>query len=264
VSGLWFAGIGMQVLVVLLVVGFSGVASVDNRPTALLLALWPVLFFVLSGLLLWRGWRTRLRCYERGLAQPAGRGEARLPYDSVEQMTWNSFKLLFRPSGANFAPILCRGTFKEDEDLLAVRDHVARLIAHRMGVRLNGGDPVPWTDALRFLPGGLEYRPRGLLGPGEPVNVPYAVVTYTFAPGVLVLQAGHPPRPVHHEPLGVANLYPGLTLLGWIQDALRQQWEAHAPHATAGQRAEDIVLQGLTRTPDAAIRTAPTATTSDL
>ena len=31
-------------------------------------------------------------------------------------------------------------------------------------------------SGLRFLPGGLEYRPTGLLLPGDPVSVPYEYV----------------------------------------------------------------------------------------
>src|SRR5262249_8207078 len=138
------------------------------------------------------------------------------------------------------------GGYEVDDDLTALRDHVAGHVAHRMGQALNRGEPVQWTPRLRFLPTGLECRPQGLTGPGEPFTVPYGAVGYTIRGAGRVLRAG---RALHREPLGSANLYPGLTLLGWIQEALFEAGER-------GQAPASFRLPRVPRSPDGAFTVA--------
>jgi hypothetical protein len=102
------------------------------------------------------------------------------------------------------------------------RDHIASVIAGRWWEELVLG-PVLWTQRLRFLPEGLQYRPEGAPPEGEPVTVPYRSVSYQIDHYSMGLLVAGSPAPVLEQSLAEENFYPGLKLLQMIQERLREQ-----------------------------------------
>lgn len=190
-------------------------------------------FLLLLGLwLVYRSSYMRLAYHQFGVAQP-GRGRWLL-FTEIGRMIWTPHSIVFDPlpdagrPGIRFQTV----SVEFDNDLIGMRDYVSSVIAQRWWEELGKG-PVTWTGALRFLPGGLEYRPSGVFGRGEPVMVPYHITSYYLLQGWMELFVTGEPRAVLKEMYTVPNFYPGLTLLNWIYESMKQQ-AAQQP----GQQAE--------------------------
>ena len=107
-----------------------------------------------------------------------------------------------------------------DADLDDLRDHIAKMIAHRMLSELRAGRPVPWTSDVVFLPQGLQFRRPKMLGLASgPVEIlPYEQIRgVNLDEGVFHLFSKAEAKPVISKPVGTANFFPGyfvvLTLL---------------------------------------------------
>jgi hypothetical protein len=104
-----------------------------------------------------------------------------------------------------------------DAGLDHVRDHVSQLIAERMAQQLALGRAVIWTDGLRFLPEGLEYRAKGLFGRKPPVMFPYSQIHGCDADaGTFHLWIYGQKKPVAKESVARPNFYPGYLLLARV------------------------------------------------
>jgi hypothetical protein len=184
----------------------------------------------LASLSLWlilRGSYLRLVLHQGGIAQP-GRGRSLL-FTEIERMTWRPNFILLEPLPGLGKPPIRFSTIGmlEDIDMVTMRDAVATGVASRWAEELRRG-PVRWTKRLRFLPGGLEYRPPGILGDGEPVTAPYHLTSYFILQLHMDLFVTGAPKPVTQQPLGETNFWPGLKLLDWIYADLRRQYEEQA------------------------------------
>jgi hypothetical protein len=194
---------------------------------------------VLGGLALWlilRASYLRLAYHQFGIAQP-GLGRSLL-FTEMARMTWtNTFILLEahdpdRPT-IRFSSI----SLMQNRDEFAVRDHIAATIATRWWEELGKG-PVQWTQRLRFLPEGLEYRSKGFLSDPEPVVAPYYTTSYYALPQWLEVFVTGAPAAVLQQPYNEPNFYPGLKLLDWIYEWLRKQYEEQRK---AGQKEDHRV-----------------------
>jgi hypothetical protein len=227
----------------------------------------PIPLVVMGGLLLailglsflqgWLGWGNRVRFYERGVTQPRRRGEKRLLYEDLGEVTWKrDYVLILRPlPGRGLPPIWFRAFARKfDLGLVSMRDHLCRVLAQRWAAQLPHG-PVPWTSRLRFLPGGLEYHPWKLLGASEPVTVPYHLFTgFRLEPLNCLLLVAGPNQPVCKERHDLPNFFVGLMLFTWIyrsQQQLPGAGEA-APRAflPGSATARDERIRGLEHPPE--------------
>ena len=160
----------------------------------------------------------RLHFHQAGVAQPA-RGRA-IRYDDLERMTWS--------------PNLIRLEAKPEAKRLPVR---FATIGYRWWEEVALG-PVQWTTSLRFLPNGLEYRPAGVFSKQKPVLAPYHVTSYyLLGTGLELFVTGAAAAVLVQSP-AEANFYPGLALLDWIYQSMREQAEQ-----TKGQASEAFDLR---------------------
>jgi hypothetical protein len=197
----------------------------EARVVSFLFALLPLLLGAAGLFLYLRGASGRLRFHEAGLSVGGRRRRLELLYEEVGALTWRGAKeVICEPAPGVQKPALRYRAWSgmEDADLVAFRDFLASVLARRWGERLSR-EPVRWTARLRFLPGGLEYRPTGFLGPGEPLQAPYHMTGYRIQNGVFMLFVPGSARAALWESVGVANFYPGLMLLNWIYASYQSQ-----------------------------------------
>jgi hypothetical protein len=101
-----------------------------------------------------------------------------------------------------------------DADLDHLRDSVSQLIANRMAREFGEGRSVVWTDGLRFLPEGLEYRASGFLGRKAPIVLPYSqILGHDANQGVFWLWIQGRKKPVVKENMALPNFFPGYMFL---------------------------------------------------
>lgn len=101
-----------------------------------------------------------------------------------------------------------------DADLDRLRDYVSRLIADRMAAQFALDRPVTWTEGLRFLPEGLEYRPSGFLGRKAPIVIPYEqIYGFDANQGTFWLWVDGRKKPRIKESISLPNFFPGYLFL---------------------------------------------------
>lgn len=173
---------------------------------------------------------TRLRCYEHGLVRYWLRRETQLRYSDLETFQYSAvpqyvkgvyagttFTLTFVSSADGRRRKLTHSTTlrSADNELERLRDHVSRVIALRMAADFQNGKVVDWTDGLRFLPEGLEYRKAGLLGRKPAEIFSYDEIQgFDTSQGPFHLWVTGNMKPVIKENVTQANFIPGLMLLG--------------------------------------------------
>jgi hypothetical protein len=182
--------------------------------------------YVVGGFAIYRGRTNRLVFHEFGVSQPARKGARTLFYTEIGTVIWkNALFIILRPrAGIDKPEIRFRtGTRhrQHEDDLAQMRDFCCYWLARNWADELHK-DPIVWTPRLRFLPGGLEYRPRGFLGDEEPVTIPYHLTSYQIQNSVFSLFEAGLSRAVCREWAGVPNFYPGLMLLDWIYHSFQQ------------------------------------------
>ena len=93
------------------------------------------------------------------------------------------------------------------------RQH-ADIIAQQMLAEFHSQQSVTWTDCLRFLPEGLEYRAQTFFGRKAPVLIPFSqIYGYDADKGVFHLWVHGNNKPVAKETVGKPNFFPGYHLL---------------------------------------------------
>lgn len=217
------------VVALLLVLGLVGAIAVGKELSPILSALVAVVGLGLCGLTLWSTAKSVFRCHERGVRQVGIFGDSTMHYDEVASFSYSATRQYVNGSytgttlALNFVPI-AGSTAKRiqystsvkgsDDDLDALRDHIARVLAARMATRLAAGERVQWTDGLAFLETGIEYRPNGMLGRKDPVLLPFERYGgYNMDQGVFYLFEKEKQKAVVSEQVSAANFHPGYYLL---------------------------------------------------
>ncbi len=173
------------------------------------------------------------RCHEFGVHHQGVFGENSLRYDEVASFNYGAtrrfvngvyqgtdFALGFAPySDIDKKGISFTTTIKgQDEELETLREHVSKVIAGRMATELDQGRPVQWTEGMRFLPEGIEHRPKKVFGGRkEPMFIPYGDVTnYYLHEGSFYLTTAPDNQVAIQEDVSQANFFPGFVLLNVI------------------------------------------------
>jgi hypothetical protein len=168
-------------------------------------------------------------CHERGLRKTSFFGEQLLQYQDVARFTYSATRQYVNGAytgtsiNMNFEPVPgvaaraihyftnVRGS---DDDLDALRDHIARVIAARLAKQLSDGQKVQWTSTLALAPEGIEYHPSGFLGRKPPVLLPYAQYAgYSIDQGTFHLFSRESQKSIFNEQISAPNFFPGFFLL---------------------------------------------------
>jgi hypothetical protein len=189
------------------------------------------------------------RCHEFGVHHQGTFGENSLRYDEMASFSYGAtrrfvngvyqgtdFALGFAPfSDAGKKGISYTTTIKgQDEELETLREHISKVIAGRMATELDQGRPVQWTEGMRFLPDGIEHRPKKVFGGRkEPAFIPYSEVSnYYLHEGSFFLTTSPDNKIAIQEEVNQANFFPGFVLLNVIFSPPGQgQQEAPAQQA---------------------------------
>lgn len=178
-------------------------------------------------LLLWQ--TVWLRCHEHGVSRRWLWWEQRVTYSGIKSFTYRAvpqyvkgvysgttFTLTFvadtgpRPVTLSYSRTLRNA----DNELERLRDRVSRAIAARMSEQYFQGGPVAWTDGLRFLPEGLEYRAPGWFSRQAPVMLRYDEIVHTeVSSGVFYAWVNRRAKPAIKEQTGQPNFFPGKLFL---------------------------------------------------
>lgn len=150
-------------------------------------------------------------------------------YDDVDSFTYSAvrqyvkgtyagthFSLTFASlDGGKWKKLTYSKTLRNaDSELDHLRDHVSALIGNRLLEQFAASHAVTWTDCLRFLPEGLEYRAAGILGRKAPVLIPYSqIYGYDADFGVFSLWVQGKKKPVAKENVNKPNFFPGYHVL---------------------------------------------------
>ena len=201
----------------------------------------------LSGVIMaWCGRFGRLRFFERGVSQTVRVGERRFLYEEIGELIWKKNQLLIvKPlPGLDRPAIRFRNlNAKFDVQLAEMRDRACGPLAERWIQRLAEA-PVTWTARLRLLPDGLEYRPAGLLGVGEPVTVPYDCASYRIEGEQFQLFVCDEKWPACKERVDVPNFFVGLAVLNRLSRSQRERrlpdLGDHAPRRAATEGDERV------------------------
>jgi hypothetical protein len=168
------------------------------------------------------GW---LRFFERGVAQSGRMGERRFLYEEIGELIWKKHQLLIvKPlPGLDRPEIHFRNVNgKFDVQLAEMRDRACEPLAERWIAQLADA-PVTWTARLRLLPDGLEYRPAGLLGVGEPITVPYDCTSYRIEGEQFQLFVRDEKWPACKERIDSPNFFVGLAVLNRLSRSQRER-----------------------------------------
>lgn len=169
------------------------------------------------------------RVHERGVRRKWLFGTQQLQYSDVDSFTYSAVRQFVKGvyAGTNFTLTFTsmsdgkprkltydRKLRNADADLDHLRDTVSQLIANRMAGQFGAGRSVVWTDGLRFLPEGLEYRAAGFFGRKAPVVLPYSqILGYDANQGNFWLWVHGRKKPVVKENMALPNFFPGYLFL---------------------------------------------------
>jgi hypothetical protein len=169
------------------------------------------------------------RVHEQGVRRKWLFGTQQLKYADVDTFTYSAvrqfvkgvyagtnFTLTFtsRTNGKSRKLTYARKLRNADADLDHLRDSVSRLIANRMAAEFGQGRSVVWTDGLRFLPEGIEYRASGFFGRKPPIVLPYSqILGHDANQGTFWLWIQGKKKPVVKENMAQPNFFPGYMFL---------------------------------------------------
>jgi len=169
------------------------------------------------------------RVHEHGVRRKWLFGTQQLKYADVDTFTYSAVRQFVKGvyAGTNFTltfAVRSGGKLRKltyarklrnaDADLDHLRDSVSQLIANRMAAEFGQGRTVVWTDGLRFLPEGLEYRASGFFGRKAPVLLPYSqILGHDANQGMFWLWVQGRKKPVVKENMALPNFFPGYMFL---------------------------------------------------
>lgn len=112
--------------------------------------------------------------------------------------------------------------FASDDPINAVRDVIAKAIAHRWAAALGRGESVDWCGGVRFTPEGLVCKH----GRRRNQVIPYRAVTRIGDKSTaFMIYADEEPKPFVTLLAGARNFWPGLVLLTMLSTASPQSAE---------------------------------------
>ena len=169
------------------------------------------------------------RVHEHGVRRKLLFSVQQVRYTDVDAFTYSAVRQYVKGvySGTNFtltfassaAGKLKKLTYSKklrnaDSELDHLRDSVSQLIADRMQAQFASGRTVVWTDGLRFLAEGLEYRASGFFGRKAPVMIPYSQIAgFELDAGVFWLWIAGKKSAAVKENVSQPNFFPGYFLL---------------------------------------------------
>ncbi|MGQ0636007.1 MAG: hypothetical protein ACT4QC_15460 [Planctomycetaceae bacterium] len=182
----------------------------------------------------------RFRCHDLGVSRRWLWREERLRFADVATFAYSAvrqyvkggyagttFTLSFvaRPGVKPRKLVYSKTLRNADHELDRLRDHVSSIIAAGMAQEYRERQVVGWTEGLRFLQEGLEYRAAGFLGRKPPVILRFDQIQgYDAQQGVFQLWVYGVRKPVVKEQVGAPNFFPGYLLLAQLLEE-RQQTE---------------------------------------
>jgi hypothetical protein len=203
--------------------GAAGVVMVTS-PEVFALGVGLLILAVLFALGAWRAPPSVFRCHAKGVFQSGPTGKRQISYDELETFSYNAVRQYYNGvyTGTSLAlKFIAPGTTIDyskgvknvDEDLDNLRDHIAAVIASRMGQQLSQEQPVVWTPNLTLRPEGIEFAPQGFIGRKERQLVPYEQVKgFDIQQGVFHLFTEAGQKSVMQEQVSAANFFPGFLL----------------------------------------------------
>jgi hypothetical protein len=191
---------------------------------------WPVgltLVVLAVGMLVWAFAKSRtvFRCHERGVYRRTYKSETRIPYQEMSEFTFSATRFFHNGvyTGTQLSMIFrspqnsirySASVRNLDADLDELRDHIAKVIAHRMLAQLQQGQVVPWTADLTLLPAGLQFRRQGFLGKQPPQVIAYDQIRgVDIQKGVFFLWNQTAPKPIFQTEVAKPNFFPGFYAL---------------------------------------------------
>jgi hypothetical protein len=167
--------------------------------------------------------------HEHGLRRKWLFRTQQLRYSDVDTFTYSAVRQYVKGvySGTNFTLTFAslaggklqkltyaRNLRNADSELDHLRDSVSQMIANRMNSQFAQGRAVTWTDGLRFLSDGLEYRAAGFFGRKAPELIRYSQISgYDLHQGMFWLWVHDRKKPVVKENMALTNFFPGYHLL---------------------------------------------------
>jgi hypothetical protein len=169
------------------------------------------------------------RVHEHGVRRKWLFRTQQLKYSDVDTFTYSAVRQYVKGvySGTNFTLTFAsmaggklqkltyaRNLRNADSELDHLRDSISQMIANRMSAQFAQGRAVTWTDGLRFLPDGLEYRASGFFGRKAPAVIPYSQISgYDLHEGMFWLWIHDRKKPVIKESMSLPNFFPGYHFL---------------------------------------------------
>jgi hypothetical protein len=182
-----------------------------------------------GGVATWICRKDVLRCHSRAVFLRRWGRERHLMYEDVGSFSYSATRMYhngiytgttlsmkFLPRNPATAKKISYSTTLSviDDGLELLREHVSGVIAAQMGKLLAQDGSVPWTQNMRFLRDGLEYRATGFVRRSDPKVVPYTEITnFTVQDGTFHLWIKGSEKSVMHEAMSVMNFFPGYALL---------------------------------------------------
>lgn len=169
------------------------------------------------------------RVHEHGVQRKLLFHTQQLKYADVDSFTYAAVRQYVKGvySGTNFTLTFASwsgGKLKKltysknlrnaDSALERLRDAISQLIAERMQAQFVAGQTVVWTDGLRFLAEGLEYRAAGFFGRKAPTVIPYSQIAgFELDQGWFWLWVAGKKSAAVKENGALPNFFPGYLLL---------------------------------------------------
>jgi hypothetical protein len=249
---IWLVPLAAVAIVAFLVL----VAAVRKEPAVLIVA--GALVMIGGGLtLLLMYFNVRFRCHERGVTIATRLYQRSMRFDEVTSFscaasrqyvkgvyTGTRYTLTFlaQHAGKQRKLAYSRTLRNADQELDHLRDRVAALLAVEKLERLHRGQPVSWTEGLRLLPDGLEFKPAGFLGRKKPVVIPYdQIAGSSIDDGHFYVWLNGQKKPFIKENCNGLDFFPGhCAFLVWLGSAESRAAVAPADAAQASSPAGNV------------------------
>jgi len=176
----------------------------------------------------WQG-GLMFRCHEWGVSRRTRRGTTTIRYRDIAAFTSKatrhfvngaytgttlSMEFRSRPELGGERIRWSASLRGMDEEMDNLRNHISKVIAARWIEWLRSGKSLPWTENLRLLPDGVEYRPGGLLGRKDWLKAGYdAIAQPRLQQGTFFMYLKGKDGEATRETVAATNFFPGFYVL---------------------------------------------------